>query len=170
MKITLLEPIGDPDFALIQIHRQLNGLEPAQMVWVCQHSCPQETIPGCQELNCEAATIVDPVDVAVAQGWAERGEFDIFDRLAVTLKLGEVPAMHVSALNQFCATRNKGPQIHFQNEVPEIRGSLLAFAKMCARRVELGLSEDVKKNILEIERVLTWQFYHLGPILFRSVK
>jgi hypothetical protein len=47
-------------------------------------------------------------------------------------------------------------------------GSLLAFARLCACQLHPGLSDQARNLLLEIERVLTWEFSSGGPALFQQ--
>ena len=58
------------------------------------------------------------------------------------------------------------PAIVRRDQVFEAAGSLLAFARLCARQLDPGLAEPARGALLEIERVLTWSFSSGGPALF----
>lgn len=165
--VELIEPQGDPDKAVVDCYRRLRGLPPSAMVWVCQHSCAEERIPDCDAMNCEAAMIVDPCDVDVVRGLIERQDFAAFDGVVVCLRLnfgGDVIA-EIQALG---AGQQGLPELACAEPVCMARGSLLAFARLCALAGTPGLSSSACAALIDIEATLTWQFSSTGPALLRQ--
>jgi hypothetical protein len=58
------------------------------------------------------------------------------------------------------------PAIRRHGQVFETAGSMLAFARLCARRIEPNLSTRAATVLLEIERAVTRTFSTGGPALF----
>lgn len=69
---------ADSDLGIVDRERLRLGLPPGQMRWVCQHSCPEATIPDCTDMNCEAALVEGDSDVEALRGFARRGELALF--------------------------------------------------------------------------------------------
>lgn len=163
--VELLQPTGDPDLLLVSVDRKLRGLPPGEMEWVCQHSCPPEDIPGCEDFNCEGTLMVDRGQLEDVRGLVARGELAAFDGVLVQLKL-DVPRGVGAELQRFVRGSADMPAIRRQGREFEAAGSLLAFARLCARRLDFGLSDRARGVLLEIERVLTRSFSSGGPALF----
>jgi hypothetical protein len=168
MKIVeLIHPTGEPDQELVNVDRKLRGLPPSEMEWVCQHSCPQETIPDCQDFNCEGTLIVNRWDLEDIRSLVARGELAAFDRVTVLLKLNVSRSLGAQ-LQRFVRGGAEMPAIKGKGQAFEASGSLLAFARLCARRLDPSLSEKAGGVLLEIEQVLTWEFSTGGPALFHQ--
>jgi hypothetical protein len=165
--VKLLQPNGEPDMEIVSADRKLRGLPPSEMVWVCQHSCAQETIPDCQDFNCEGTLIVDQGDVEDIRDLVARGELAAFDRVDVELKL-DVPRNLGAALQRLVRGAAEMPAMTRRGQEYRSAGSLLAFARLCARLGDLGLSDPVRGVLREIEQVLTWEFSCGGPALFQQ--
>jgi hypothetical protein len=163
--IELLQPIGNPDLLLVNADRQLRGLPPGEMEWVCQHSCAPESIPDCEDFNCEGTLIVDRGQLEDVRELVARGDLAAFDGVQVQLKL-DVPRGVGTELQRFARSNTEMPAIQRRGREFETAGSLLAFARLCARRIDPNLSERAATVILEIERVVTGTFSTGGPALF----
>lgn len=166
-RVELIAPQGDPDKAVVDCYRRLHGLPPGAMVWVCQHSCAEETIPDCTAMNCEAALIVDPCDIEVVRALPERQEFAVFDSVAVGLRLA-VDADSMSALQALCITGSGFPMLAQSGPIWSMTGSFLAFARLCAVAASPGLTPSAVTILAEIESTLVWQFSAIGPALLRQ--
>jgi hypothetical protein len=165
--VELIQPVGQQDLEIVNLDRKLRGLPPSELVWVCQHSCAPETIPGCTDFNCEATLIVDQGDVEDIRDLVARGELAAFDRVSVELKL-DVPRGVWATLQRFARSSAELPVMKRQGREFTSSGSLLAFARLCARQLDPDLSDGVRAVLLEIERVLTWEFSSGGPALFQQ--
>src|SRR6476646_3923631 len=123
--VELTQPIGHSDLLLVNADRRLRGLPPGGMEWVCQHSCAAESIPDCQDLNCEGTLIVDRGQLEDVRELVARGDLAAFDRVQVQLKLN-VPR-RVGVELQRCARGDIAmPAIQSRGHAFESTGSLLA--------------------------------------------
>jgi pilus assembly protein Flp/PilA len=165
--VKLTQPVGQPDLEIINVTRKLRGLPPGQMEWVCQHSCAAETIPDCQDVNCEGTLIVGQGDVEDLRGLVARGELAVFEGVPVQVQL-DLPRGVGAALQRFVQGSAELPVIRRQTRGFTASGSLLAFARLCARRLNPRLSAGASNVLREIEQVLTWEFSCGGPALFQQ--
>jgi hypothetical protein len=163
--VELLQPIGNPDRLLVDIDRKLRGLPPGEMEWVCQHSCAPESIPDCQDFNCEGTLIVDRGQLEDVRKLIVRGDLAAFDGVQVQLKL-DLPRRVGVELQRFARGGSEMPAIRRHGQAFEAGGSLLAFARLCARRIDPGISARAATVLLEIERVVAGTFSTGGPALF----
>ena len=74
------------------------------MEWVCQHSCAAESIPDCQDFNCEGTLIVDRGQLEDVRELVARGQLAAFDGVQVQLKL-DVPGRVGAELQRFAHGR-----------------------------------------------------------------
>lgn len=165
--VELMQPIGHSDLLLVNADRRLRGLPPGGMEWVCQHSCAAESIPDCQDFNCEGTLIVDRVQLEDVRELAARGDLAAFDSVQVQLKLN-VPRRVGVELQRCARTETALPTIRSRGHAFESTGSLLAFARLCARRIDPSLSERAATILSEIERVVIATFSTGGPALFQQ--
>jgi hypothetical protein len=96
-----------------------------------------------------------------------RGDLAAFDGVQVELKL-DVPRRVGAELRRFARGGAEMPAIRSRGREFETAGSLLAFARLCARRIDAGLSDRAATVLLEIERVITGAFSTGGPALFNQ--
>ena len=164
-RVELLQPIGNPDRLLVDADRNLRGLPPGEMEWVCQHSCAAERIPDCQDFNCEGTLIVDRGQLEDVRELVTRGQLAAFDGVQVQLRL-DIPSRVGAELQRFARGDSAMPAIRRHGQAFEAAGSLLAFARLCARRIEPGRSARAATVLLEIERVVAATFSTGGPALF----
>lgn len=165
--VELLQPIGASDLLLVNADRKLRGLPPGGMEWVCQHSCAAESIPDCQDFNCEGTLIVDRGQLEDVRELVARGDLAAFDDVQVRLKLN-VPRRVGAELRQFTRGDTALPSIRSRGGKFETAGSMLAFARLCARRIDPSLSDRAATVLAEIERVVTAAFSTGGPALFNQ--
>jgi hypothetical protein len=165
--VELIQPIGDADFEIVNVGRKLRGLPPSEMEWVCQHSCAAETIPDCQDWNCEGTLIVNRWDLEELRTLVAQGELTAFDTVHVELRL-DLPRGVGLELQRFVHRAAELPALKRQGQQFGASGSLLAFARLCAGWLDPKLSEGARQTLLEIERVLTRQFSSAGPALFQQ--
>jgi hypothetical protein len=137
------------------------------MEWVCQHSCAAESIPDCEDFNCEGTLIVDRGQLEDVRELVARGNLAAFDRIHVQLKL-DLPRSVGAELHRFVGGDAEMPAISRQGEAFQADGSLLTFARLCARRIDPDLSARAAAALLEIERVVTAVFPTGGPALFNQ--
>ena len=137
--VELTRPIGNSDLLLVNADRTLRGLPPGGMEWVCQHSCAAESIPDCQDFNCEGTLIVDRGQLEEVRELPARGDLAAFDGVQVQLKLN-VPRGVGTELQRFARTGTAMPAIRRGEGALETAGSLLAFARLCARRIDPSIS------------------------------
>jgi hypothetical protein len=163
--VEIMQPTGNLDLLLVNADRKLRGLPPGGMEWVCQHSCAAESIPDCQDFNCEGTLIVDRGQLEGVRELVARGDLAAFDGVQVQLKL-DVPRRVGVELQRFARGGTEMPAIRRHGQAFEIAGSMLAFARLCARRIDLGFSPRAATVLLEIERAITCAFSTGGPALF----
>ena len=165
--VELTQPIGNSDMLLVNADRKLRGLPPGEMEWVCQHSCAAESIPDCQDFNCEGTLIVDRGQLEEVRELVTRGDLAAFDGVQIQLKL-DVPRGVGAELQRFARGGTEMPAIRRRGREFETAGSLLAFARLCARRIDPDLSDRAAAVLLEVERVVTGTFSTGGPALFNQ--
>jgi len=165
--VELTQPTGNPDLLLVDVDRKLRGLPPGEMEWVCQHSCAPESIPGCEDFNCEGTLIVDRGQLEDVRELVARGDLAAFDGVQVQLKL-DLPRRVGAELHRFAGGGAEMPAIIRRGEAFQATGSLLTFARLCARRIDPGLSDRAATVLLEIERVVIGTFSTGGPALFNQ--
>jgi hypothetical protein len=129
--VELTQPIGNSDLLLVNADRKLRGLPPGGMEWVCQHSCAAESIPDCQDFNCEGTLIVDRGQLEEVRELVAHGELAAFDGVQVQLRL-DVPRSVGAELQLFAPGGSAMPAMRGRGRKFEIAGSLLAFARLCA--------------------------------------
>jgi len=166
-RVELLEPQGDPDKAVVDYYRRLHGLPPSAMVWVCQHSCAEASIPDCDAMNCEAAMIVDPCDIDVVRRLAEHQDFAAFDGVVVRLRLNFGSDV-VAEIQALAAGQQGLPELTCGGLACMASGSLLAFARLCALAAAAWLSSAACTALTDIEAALVWQFSSIAPTLLRQ--
>src|SRR6185369_2490937 len=81
--VELTQPTVNLDLLLVDVDRKLRGLPPGEMEWVCQHSCAPESIPGCEDFNCEGTLIVDRGQLEDVRELVARGDLAAFDGVQV---------------------------------------------------------------------------------------
>src|SRR5437773_995443 len=133
--VELLQPTGNPDLLLVNANRKLRGLPPGGMEWVCQHSCAAESIPDCQDFNCEGTLIVDRGQLEEVRELVAGGDLATFDDVQVQLKLN-VPRRVGAELRRFARDGTAMPTVRSRRREFEATGSVLAFARLCARRID----------------------------------
>src|SRR4029078_3398232 len=101
--VELLQPVDNSDLLLVNADRKLRGLPPGGMEWVCQHSCAAESIPDCQDFNCEGTLLVDRRQLEGGRELGARGDLAAFDGVQVQLKLN-VPRGVGAELQRFART------------------------------------------------------------------
>ena len=165
--VELTQPIGNSDLLLVNADRMLRGLPPGGMEWVCQHSCAAESIPDCQAFNCEGTLIVDRGQLEEVRELVARGDLAAFDGVQIQLKL-DVPRGVGAELQRFVRGSTAMPTLRRRGREFETAGSMLAFARLCAQRIDPSLSDRAATVLLEIERVVTATFPTGGPALFNQ--
>ena len=89
--VELTQPIGNSDLLLVNADRKLRGLPPGGMEWVCQHSCAPESIPDCQDFNCEGTLIVDRGQLEEVRELVARGDLAAFRWRTSSAEVGCAP-------------------------------------------------------------------------------
>ncbi|MBI1889436.1 MAG: hypothetical protein HYS18_02190 [Burkholderiales bacterium] len=165
--VELLEPRGDCEQFIIDVDCRRRGLPPCEREWVCQHSCAPETIPDCQDMNCEGTTVVNSACIAAVCDQAARGDFASFDATQVRLRFN-VDASVVAELEKAASDADLLPGVEKEGATFVATGSLLAFARYCALRINQDLSESARAVLMETEHILASQFYRAGAALFQQ--
>lgn len=130
--ITLHDAGGD--LAIANAAQRARGEPESKLRWVCQHSCPEETIPDCTDLNCEGTLALDDSDARLVRTLAEQGDLAPFDAVTLTTRIAG-SARLVTALLDAGAGLVRVPGQSPAPATIDLRGSLLAFARCCARIV-----------------------------------
>ena len=123
--VELTRPIGNSDLLLVNADRTLRGLPPGGMEWVCQHSCAAESIPDCQDFNCEGTLIVDRGQLEEVRELVTRGDLAAFDGVQIQLKL-DVPRGVGAELQRFVRGSSAMPTLRRRGREFETVGSMLA--------------------------------------------
>jgi hypothetical protein len=66
------DPAGD--LGVVNLARAQRGIAGQPAPLVCQHSCSPAESAACEELNCDAGTVLHSEDVALRQSLVARGD------------------------------------------------------------------------------------------------
>ena len=161
--VKLLQPI-QPDQHCVDIFCQKWGKCRSEREWICQHSCPPESIPLCKESSCEASCITNRKDVQMVCQHIQSGDIDIFNKIMCELLVENTSSTHDFLKREI---ENNNIEIIRQQENSIIRGSLLALAQEATKRHSVK-DKKVQVILSEIENTLCWEFGTIGASLFRQ--
>jgi hypothetical protein len=156
----VLRDTGQDDLAIANAARRRRGEPESALRWTCQHSCAEASIPDCRDPNCEAALVLDEADARRIRAAAEQGDLAPFGAATLTCRISAPPPL-VDTLLAASPEITRGASSAPAAGAVDLRGSLLAFARCCARiAADADAAPDLKALGVELAEKLRAAYWN----------
>jgi hypothetical protein len=177
LSVRVVDPPEKADLALVNAGRATRGQTAlaAAMRWTCQHSCPEETIPSCEQFSCEG-TLIDDDSLLLPERFAiQRGDVSACKALRVTVCLTHVECEVnelIRVVERYAGSEKldvrPGSASSLCADGIWMQGSLLGFGMLSQVHVQDDVTDEVSHLLWNVERILRRHFAIAGPVLFGS--